>query len=331
MHHTASSLEGGRVMYMKKSMIIAAIVAVSMLFTAYCVGAAPKVSSDGLVTVEWLSKHMDDRGVVILDVRTFPKYMKNHIPGAIRAFGPWRLTNEKFVGFMAPPVGELEEMLREFGVSNDSLVIIYDQGMTSSDTAKSARALWTLHMLGHTNVAILDGGFNAWEQKELPLTATPAIPVRGNFTAKPVAKKAISLEEVQKKLGSKGTIFLDCRIPAEHFGHEKKSNIARFGHLPGSLLMPASFLTIGGQNFSPAYLRKKDELRQMASGVGLPNNSGAEIVVYSNTGEEAALCYFVLNNMLGYNNVRLFDGSVLEAAKAKDIAMVRYSWGWNDR
>ncbi len=292
---------------------------------------AKSAQVNGLVSVEWLAKHLNDKGIVVLDVRTFPKYLKSHIPGAIRAFGPWQMMNDKFIGFMAPPVDQLEDMLQGYGVSNDTLVIIYDQGLTSTDTAKSARALWTLHYLGHDKCAILDGGFNAWEQKEQPTTAKPAIPLmRGNFKANVVANKVITLDEVKKKLKSKGAIFLDARQPHEHFGHEKKSFISRYGHLPGSLLIPAAYITIGGQNFSPAYLRTPKELEEMVRGAGIPSDKSAEIIVYSNTGLQAALDYFVLNNVLGYKNVRLFDGSVLEASKDKDVPMIRYSWGWND-
>jgi thiosulfate/3-mercaptopyruvate sulfurtransferase len=238
--------------------------------------------------------------------------------------------NGQFVGFMAPPVEELEDMLRNYGVSNSSKVIIYDQGMTSSDTAKSARVLWTLHWLGHENCAILNGGFNAWEQKELPVTTDTAFRPRGDFKASLKPELVITLAEVREKMGNGKTVFIDLREPFQHFGHEKKSNIAKFGHLTGSLLMPAAYMTIGGQNFSPAYMRSAEELQQMASGVGLPDNRDVEIVVYSNTGEQAALGYFVLDTMLGYRNVRLFDGSMLEASKADGIPISMNAWGWNE-
>ncbi len=289
-----------------------------------------RAATGPIVSTKWLSKNLHKKGLVILDVRTFEKYEKSHIPGAVKAFGPWQTMNEKFVGFMMPPVYRLVEMLRSYGVSNDSFVVVYDHGMTSQDTAKSARVIWTLHFLGHTKCAILDGGFNAWDQAELPETKKPTIPMRGDFTASIVASKVITLDDVKKRLGSHKTIFVDARDPMEHFGHEKKAHIPRYGHLPGSLLMPADALTIGGQNFSPAFLRKADELSQLALGVGIPTNKNVEIVVYSNHGLQAALVYFVLNDVLGYKNVRLFDGSILEAAKAKDVPMNMYSWGWTE-
>ena len=318
-------------MHPKIRVTVTAVVITAVLICAGLVTPRQSLADNGLVTIEWLSKHLNDKGLVILDVRTFPKYIKSHIPGAIRAFGPWQKTNAKFIGFMTPPVDQLENMLRDYGVSNDSLIIIYDQGMTSSDTSKSARALWTLHYLGHSKCAILNGGFNAWEQKEKSITAKPTVPMTGTFKANVVPNKLITLDDVKRKLGKKNCcIIVDLRQPHEHFGHEKKSYISRFGHLRGSLLMPAAYMTIGGQDFSPAYLRSKNRLKQMVSGCGIPANPNVEIIVYSNKGLDAALGYFVLNNILGYKNVRLFDGSMLEASKDKDVPITRYSWGWND-
>ncbi len=317
-------------MHPKIHISFAAALIAAMLVCAGLCGPRQASAAKGLVTIEWLSKHINDKGLVILDVRTFPKYIKSHIPGAVRAFGPWQTMNEDYVGFMMPPVAQLENMLRQYGVSNDSFVIIYDQGMTSSDTAKSARALWTLHYLGHTKCAILNGGFNAWEQREKPLTSKPTVPLTGNFKASVNQNKLITLDQLKKKLGKKGCVIVDLREPHHHFGHEKKSFIPVFGHIKGSLLMPAAYMTIGGQDFSPAYLRDKNSLLHMAKGSGIPSDTNIEIIVYSNTGLQAALGYFVLNDILGYKNVRLFDGSMLEASKDKHVPIVRYSWGWND-
>ena len=317
-------------MHQKIRFNVAIMIIAAVLILHGLVVASKAAEVNGLVSVEWLTNHLNDKNIVVLDVRTFPKYLKSHIPGAVRAFGPWQKMNDKFVGFMMPPVNELEDMLQSYGVSNDSFIIIYDQGLTSTDTAKSARALWTLHYLGHDKCAILNGGFNAWEQKGKPITSKPAIPFRGNFKANVVANKVITLDEVKQRLKSKTSCFLDTRQPHEHFGHEKKSFIPRYGHLPGSLLIPAAYITIGGQNFSPAYLRTTKELGDMVRGAAIPSDKNAEIIVYSNTGLQAALGYYVLNNVLGYKNVRLFDGSVLEASKDKDVPMKRYSWGWND-
>ncbi len=284
-----------------------------------------------LVSTDWLARNMNKPGIVILDVRTFPQHEKSHIPGAANAFGPWMTMNDQFVGFMMPKVQNLVELLRVCGVNGDSFVVVYDQGITAQDTTRSARALWTLHVLGHDKVAILDGGFAAWEQAEKPVTKKPASPKRGNFIARPMWNKLATLADVKSKIGSSWVVFVDTRLPEEHFGHEKKSHIRRYGHFPGSRLMPASFFTNAGIDLSPSFLKKKDELTMMAEGVGIPADKNVEIITYSNHGQSAAMGYFVLHDILGYRNVRVFDGSILEAAADKKTPMERYSWGYKTR
>ncbi|BCO10576.1 sulfurtransferase [Desulfolithobacter dissulfuricans] len=285
-------------------------------------------AGSSLVSVEWLAKNLNKKNLVILDVSEFIHYESKHIPGAVKAFGPWMTMNSEFVGFMMPDETELVSMLRGYGVNNDSFVVVYDEGITSRDTAKSARALWTLHALGHDQVAILDGGMAAWEQSEQPVTTRAATPFGGNFSGKLQASKIATLAEVKAKLGSGKVTFLDNRSPDQYFGHEKNSEISRAGHLPGSLLWPESFMTIAGVDFAPSYFRDKDELEKMARGVYLPADKKAEIITYSNHGLAASMGYFVLHDLLGYRNVKVFDGSILEVAPAEDVPMVVQRWGW---
>jgi len=281
-----------------------------------------------LVSVEWLSQNLGKAGTVILDVGAFTHYEKGHIPGAVKAFGPWQTMNESYVGFMMPEVGELVQMLRGYGVDNDSYVVIYDEGMTTEDTSKSARALWTLHALGHDNTAILDGGFAAWEQAGNPVSKDPVFATGGNFSGSLAKDKVADLADVKGMIASKSAVLVDTRDPLEHFGHEKKSNIKRFGHLPGSRLLPAVFMTNAGVDMSPSLMKDVGELQQMAAGVGIPENKDAAIVTYSNQGLQAAMGYFVLHELLGYRNVRVFDGSMLESAADKSFALETDGWGF---
>lgn len=288
-------------------------------------------TGDSLVSVDWLAGNLQKKGMVILDVGAFTHYEKNHIPGAVKAFGPWQTMNDEFVGFMMPKTEELVRMLRDYGVNNDSFVVVYDEGITVKDTAKSARALWTLHVLGHDKVAILDGGYAAWERDGKPAATAMTIPVPGNFTADLKADKLATLAEVKSKVGSAKAFFLDTRIPEEHFGHEKVSHIKRFGHLPGAKLWPDKYMTNAGVDFAPSYFKDIYELRDMAAGVGLPADKNVEIITYSNHGKSAAVGYFVLHDILGYTNVKIYDGSLLEYAPLKDLAMDTNGWGFMTR
>jgi len=286
---------------------------------------------DSLVSVDWLAKNLEKKDLVLLDVSEFIHYEKGHIPGAVKAFGPWMTMNREFVGFMMPTEESLVDMLRSYGVDNDSFVVVYDEGITSKDTSRSARALWTLHALGHTKVAILDGGMAAWEQTEKPISTKAAAPLPGDFSGKLNPDKVATLDEVRKKLDSGTVFFVDNRLPEYYFGHEKNAEISRAGHLPGALLWPAEYMTIAGEDFAPSYFRKTDELARMARGIHLPADKDTEIITYSNHGLAAAMGYYVLHDQLGYKNVKIYDGSILEATEVKDVPMVVNTWGWEKK
>ena len=281
-----------------------------------------------LVGVNWLARHLKSPNVVVLDVGAFTRYEREHVPGAARAFGPWRTMNDEFTGYTLPRTSELVSMLRSYGVNNDSFVIIYDDGVAASDTAVSARALWTLETLGHDKVAILDGGFAAWKQAGKPVSSQPSVLPPGNFTGRLVKDRLATLAEVKKDLRSRRVVFVDNRSPEEDFGTEKVNYIKRYGHLPGSRLLPADYMTNAGINFSPSFIKSMSELKQMVAGVGIPADRRAEIITYSDTGLDAAMGYFVLHDLLGYRNVRLFDGSILEAAADRTVPMEKDSWGY---
>ncbi len=300
-----------------------------ILFTFFVTGEA--LAGTSLVSVKWLAKNLNKSNMVILDVGAFTHYEKTHIPGAVKAFGPWMTMSEDFVGFMMPEVTGLVKMIKGYGVNNKSLVIIYDEGITADDTAKSARALWTLHALGHDNVAILDGGFAGWDQMEKPVSNKPATPDAGNFTGKLVTSKVATLAEVEKKTHNSKVVFVDNRIVDHFFGKEKNSEVDRFGHIPGARLWPESYMSDAGINLSPSYLKSVKVLGKMAAGVGIPADKNTEIITYSNHGLTAAMGYFVLHDMLGYNNVKVFDGSMLEYAAAQKAPLDRHNWGYISR
>ncbi|MEJ2697081.1 MAG: rhodanese-like domain-containing protein [Candidatus Sulfobium sp.] len=311
-----------------KVRLIAFFAAVILVVSASGATAAGKAK---LVSVDWLARNLRTPNVVILDVGAFTQYERSHVPGAVRAFGPWQTMNDQFVGFMMRDVEDLVRMLRNYGVNNSSYVIVYDEGVTAQDTAKSARVLWTLHALGHDRVAILDGGFAAWKQKGKKVSTKATVPRPGDFTGKLIKSKLATMDEVKEALRSSGAVFVDDRLPEEDFGHEKKSYIKRYGHLPGSRLWPADFMTNAGIEFSPSFMRDTTELKQMAKGIGIPADKNVEIITYSTRGIQAAMGYYVLHDLLGYKNVKLFDGSILEAAADKSVPMNTNGWGYKKK
>jgi thiosulfate/3-mercaptopyruvate sulfurtransferase len=301
------------------------IVLMGLLLGTSLFSSTTMAGNNPLLSPEWLLQNLKNSNMVILDVGAFTHYERRHIPGAVKAFGPWMTMNEDFTGFMMPKTPDLIAMLKSYGVNNNSFVVIYDEGLSVDDTAKSARALWTLEALGHKNTAILDGGFASWEQKGYAVSKTAATPEKGGFSGKLNLGKLAFATDVQSKRHN-NSVLIDNRLPYQYFGKEKNSEIDRFGHIPGSLLWPAYYMSMAGVDLSPSFLRDIKELRLMAAGVGIPADKNTEIITYSNHGKRAALGYFVLHDILGYKNVRLYDGSMLEYA-ALNTPLETYRWG----
>jgi thiosulfate/3-mercaptopyruvate sulfurtransferase len=134
------------------------------------------------------------------------------------------------------------------------------------------------------------------------------------------------MQEVTANLKSKEWLLVDDRNALQYFGSTKNPNALRFGHLPGALSFPAAFMTNAGANRAPATLRSKEELMTMARGVGIPADRKTKIITYCNSGQQAGMAYFVLHDLLGYKNVKVYDGSILEYSQAEDMPLVKYTW-----
>jgi len=206
-----------------KSKLAALLAAAILLVCSYGAAAA---ESQKLVSVDWLAENLETPNVVVLSVGAFTQYEKNHIPGAVKAFGPWQTMNDEYVGFMMPKVNDLVSMLRSYGVNNDSYVILYDEGVTAQDTAKSARALWTLEALGHDKVAILNGGFAAWTQAGKAVSTEPVVAAPGNFSGELAESKLATKAEVKKAVEA----IFGVKVESVHtMNRVGKSRRTRFG------------------------------------------------------------------------------------------------------
>ncbi len=305
--------------------IIALLVAVTALFTAPPAATA----ADRLVSTEWLAGHLNAPGMVLIDVRTKANYDFGHLPGAVSlAYAELEPYNQKTGCQMMPPPSDVTRMLRSLGVNGSSHVVIYDQGNTASDATEGGAAVWILESMGHENVSYLDGGFTKWTFEGRIIDKQTPAPKEGDFTAKLDPNKVATLDDVVANLKTKAAVFLDDRSALQHFGVSKRADVARYGHIPGSLNFPVEFMTNAGINRAPATIKSRKELEAMAAGVGLPKNRNAKIIVYCNSAQQAGMGYFVLRDILGYRNVKAYDGSLLEYAQQKKLPLARFSWGF---
>jgi thiosulfate/3-mercaptopyruvate sulfurtransferase len=306
----------------------------SILFM-FLIGAAatfPSAAIAGtapLVSTAWLEQNMGTPGMVIIDVRTSANYDFGHIPGAVSMpYSGWEPYNRKTMCQMMPSPEDLTTLLRSLGVNQSSHVVIYDAGNTALDATEGGAAVWIMESMGHENVSYLDGGFTKWTFEGRIIDKKTPTPQQGDFTAKLDPSKVATLKDVIHNLKTKEAIFFDDRSAVQHFGVEKRADVVRYGHIPGSINFPIDFMTNAGTNRSPATIKSLKEVEAMAKGVGLPGDKNRPIIVYCNSAQQAGMGYFILHDIMGYRNVKTYDGSMLEYAQDRKLPLVRFSWGF---
>ncbi|MEJ0074969.1 MAG: sulfurtransferase [Alphaproteobacteria bacterium] len=280
-----------------------------------------------LVSAGWLKQHLQDSDVLVLDIRSAidgggtEAYQKAHIPGAIHSDydkAGWRVTRGG-VPFMLPTLPELEKLIGELGIDEDTRVVVVPAGVHYTDFGAAARTYWTLKVTGVARVSILDGGFAAWSRDGNATESGPSKPSPKIFTAS--LNKALLAErgDVQKIEQAGGATLIDAR-PASFFtGKERAPAAKAYGHIPGAVNVDSARFYDSQTN----RLKPQDQLAAIAA--ALPNGPA---VTYCNTGHWAATDWFVLSELLGRKDVRLYYGSMVDwtSDPGRPLASARTKW-----
>ena len=260
---------------------------------------------DPLISPEELYDRLDQTNPIIIDIRGVA-YNEGHIPGSISA--PYAL----FRGPKNNPgqlldEDTLEQRFEALGLDLNRPIVIVSEGNSKGDFGSAARVYWTLKSSGFTDLAVLNGGKLGWEasgqsidQISVTLEATELdITFSQQWTA--------SIEQVVSATkGEADSLLLDAR-PMSFFNGEKSHKLAsRPGTLPGA------------KNYNYASFFEKDvaaiskitDVAALASTLDL--EAGQEIVSFCNTGHVAATNWFALSEMAGFENVKLYPGSMVE-------------------
>ena len=217
----------------------------------FCDALPPRLSNSDLISAAELSRRLGDATVVLLDCRFDlmrpsagrEAWLESHIPGAVYADLDRDLSGPITPDSGRHPLPEpeaLAERFRSLGVSRNSTVIAYD----ASSGAIAARAWWLLRWLGHDNVMILDGGFNAWLDAGLPLASGATASRRGDLQARSRPDWVLTTEDVVR-MGADGTRkrLVDAR-DAGRFRGEREPIDRVAGRIPGTSNLPFA-ATIG--------------------------------------------------------------------------------------
>ncbi len=267
----------------------------------------------GLVDTAWLQSNLGETGLKIIDVRSQPEYNTAHIPGSLFLATdslrgvvdgiPSRILPEKMLAW------HMEQM----GITPSDLVVLI-----AGDAIRDATlAGVALERLGHSNYAVLDGGFGKWLVEKRPVDNALPINLSKSHYPPPTGQRpdsfTVTAPQVLKLMQQPGTVILDVR-PKDYFTGEK-SDEARAGHIPGAVNRPYTedVLTTDG------YTRLRPLTELATEYAALIPSKDTTIVVHCRTGHQASQTFFLLRHLLGYRNVSYYDAGWTEWAARLEL------------
>jgi thiosulfate/3-mercaptopyruvate sulfurtransferase len=260
-----------------------------------------------LVTTEWARQHLDDPKVRFLEVDVDTEaYDTGHLPGATGINWKRQLTDPVLRDLASRD--DLEALLRSAGIDDDTTIVVYGD----NNNWFAAWAYWQLRYQGLDNVRLLDGGRIKVEADGLPLTTDAPAHAAGSITLPTETREELRAyrQQVIDGLGSEHSL-VDVRSPEEFRGelsapaHLPQEAAQRRGHIPGAVNVPWSTAVAADGTFKPI-----EELRELYGAKGVDGDD--EVVAYCRIGERSSHTWFVLHELLGYRNVRNYDGSWTE-------------------
>jgi thiosulfate/3-mercaptopyruvate sulfurtransferase len=261
-----------------------------------------------LVSTQWINDHLNDPKVRIVEVDYIPatSYMLGHIPGAVLLDWKRDIIDSTKRDVISKEV--LEDSLQRIGVNNDTTLIVYGDFKNSFATF----AFWIFKYYGFKDVRLMNGSRKKWFEEDRPLSLDIPSYRRGNFKASDPDKSIRAfMIYVKEKIGSQDKILVDVRTNDEYNGKtlaptEYSTEYGQMGgHIPGAVNVPWNKMVS-----EDGTLKSAVELKKLYESLNVTPDK--EVITYCGIGERAAYTWFVLKYLLGYPNVKSYDGSWLE-------------------
>ena len=266
-----------------------------------------QTQTKALVTTEWIAEHSKDHGIRLVEVDVDPtNYAKGHIEGA--AGWNWKRDLQDQVARDIAPKDALAELLGKTGITPEMTVVLYGD----NNNWFAAYAYWALKYYGHDKVQLVDGGRVKWEKEGRAYTTeVPTYPATHyQFKSGTNEKIRAYRDQVLDKIGK--AALVDVRSPKEYSGellapeNLPQEGAQRGGHIPTAASIPWATAV----NAEDGTFKSNDELQEIYGGKGVVANK--EVIAYCRIGERSAHTWFVLHELLGYPDVRNYDGSWTE-------------------
>ena len=269
---------------------------------------------DILVSTQWVEDHLDDPNIRLVESdEDVLLYEQGHVPGAVKLDWVADLNDDIRRDYIDRE--GFEKLVRERGISNDTTVVFYGD----KNNWWATYALWVFHLFGHTNTKIMDGGRIKWVAENRPMTReVPSYPQtdyiaqeRNDSEIRAFRDEVMArLDRANNKL-KEGVALVDVRSNPEftgemlHMVNYPQEGAQRGGHIPGAQNVPwATAVREDGTFKSP------EDLRNIYEPKGVTPDK--DVVAYCRIGERSSHTWFVLKHLLGYPNVRNYDGSWTE-------------------
>jgi thiosulfate/3-mercaptopyruvate sulfurtransferase len=260
---------------------------------------------DVLVTPDWAEQNLDTKGIVFVEVdEDTTAYDKGHITGAVKLDWKTDLQDPVIRDFVDK--GAFEKLLSDKGISNDDTVVLYG----GNNNWFAAYAYWYFKLYGHRDVKLLDGGRKKWELDGRTQNTDVVSRPSTSYTAQePDTSIRAFRQEVIDAIGSKNLV--DVRAPDEFSGkimapaHLPQEQAQRPGHIPTALNVPWSKAANEDGTF-----KSDDDLRALYGAAGLDESKAT--IAYCRIGERSSHTWFALHELLGYSDVKNYDGSWTE-------------------
>jgi thiosulfate/3-mercaptopyruvate sulfurtransferase len=265
-----------------------------------------------MVSTDWLHKNLNNPEIFLIDMSgEETQYQRFHIPGAVY-LGYQNLVykrNKKEKASFRVPADHLRKILGVIGLTNDKHVVIYDD----MGGLNAGRLFWDLENIGHQKVSVVNGGLVKWilEGKSVNNQRVVHKPAVYHENEGAGRNNVVDIKEITHALGREDTTLLDVRTHDEYVGFK---NYKRTGHIPGAHHWPWDESVAIENGF---VLQDAARLEQTLKQVGVSDKQQS-VMLYCRSGHRAAQSYLVMRH-LGYNNVRLYDGSMAEYANKPDL------------
>jgi thiosulfate/3-mercaptopyruvate sulfurtransferase len=263
--------------------------------------------TEALVTTDWVAQHLTDQNVRLVEVDVDTNaYDTGHIQGAVG--WNWKTDLQRHPVRDIPDKSEWAALLSRSGIGNDTTVVLYGD----NNNWFAAFAYWLFKLYGHENVRLLDGGRKKWIDEGRETTTQVQQPAPAQYQAQPPRQDLRAVrDQVAQSLGQQGVSLVDVRSPGEFSGqllapeNLPQEGAQRGGHIPGAANVPWATAVAEDGTF-----KLVEDLRSIYGGKGV--SSDGTVFTYCRIGERSAHTWFVLHELLGYPNVKNYDGSWTE-------------------